>query len=182
MEIFKQIEGFTGYLIYNDGRIFSTKSNKFLKQFPGSSDYMQVGLSKKGRVKIVMVHREVAKAFLPNPENKPQVNHKNGKKHDNSVSNLEWVTKSENALHSIRVLGNPPPPNWAKGQFGKNHNRSKEIFEFDLKGNLLETYESGPDFQRKTGKNFSSPSWAIKNRRPIFNKLYSFSENLHFEL
>lgn len=65
-----------------------------------------------------MIHQLVAKAFIPNPENKPHINHKNGIRNDNSVQNLEWCTISENAIHSFRVLGHINP---LKGRFGKDH-------------------------------------------------------------
>ena len=70
--------------------------------------YYEVGLRKNGIKKYYLVHRLVAQEFIPNPENKPQINHKNGIKTDNFIENLEWVTNSENILHAYRVLGRKP--------------------------------------------------------------------------
>ena len=71
------------------------------------AEYPTVGLKdrSKGVRSMQLVHRLVAEAFIPNPENKPQVNHKNGNRADNMLSNLEWCTRSENCLHRNRVLG-----------------------------------------------------------------------------
>lgn len=67
--------------------------------------YLQVTLTKDSKSHTFTAHRLIATSFLPNPENKPEVNHKWGIKTDNRVSELEWATKSENQAHSFRVLG-----------------------------------------------------------------------------
>lgn len=64
-------------------------------------DYLGVNINGKVRT----IHRIVAQAFIPNPDNKPHVNHKDGNKHNNHADNLEWCTRSENQLHAYRVLG-----------------------------------------------------------------------------
>jgi hypothetical protein len=87
--------------ITKDGRII--KDGKELSTFD-SRGYRTVGINKK----MYSVHRLVAKQFIPNPDNKPFVNHKNGIKSDNRVENLEWVTRSENLIHSYRKLGVKP--------------------------------------------------------------------------
>lgn len=66
--------------------------------------YCRVRLGKNS--KLLSIHRLVAEAFIPNPENKPHINHKNGIKSDNHVKNLEWCTAKENCQHSINVLNN----------------------------------------------------------------------------
>lgn len=70
--------------------------------------YTRVSLSTQGKSKTAYLHRLVAKAFIPNPNNLPEVNHINGKKYDNGVENLEWNSKSQQMTHAMEVLGFKP--------------------------------------------------------------------------
>lgn len=104
----KPIEGFPRYGISKDGSVFSfnfhrTGKIKEMKLRYDKDGYQTVALWTGRGYKTVKVHRLVAAAFIDNPENKPQVNHKNGIKNHNVVGNLEWVTASENALHSYKI-------------------------------------------------------------------------------
>ena len=76
------------------------RNGKILRQSHSTKGYLQVFLTMNGKRHTVSVHRLVATAFLPNPENKPEVNHKNGDKNNNSVGNLEWSTQKENRKHA----------------------------------------------------------------------------------
>lgn len=116
METWKPIPGYEGYYEASDqGRIRSVDrivGNAKQRRARGCvraptviNGYEQVGLSVNGIYKDIKVHRAVALAFLPNPDNKPQVNHKNGIRNDNRLENLEWVTCSENHRHAFDVLG-----------------------------------------------------------------------------
>ena len=100
-EIFKPVVGFEMYEVSNLGRV--KRGDRFKKPTLASTGYLIVSLRDKSNRKSDTVHRIVAKAFISNPENKPEVNHINGDKEDNSVDNLEWVTRSENFLHAHKT-------------------------------------------------------------------------------
>ncbi len=90
-----------------------------------------------------LVHRLVAKTFIPNPDSKPQVNHKDGNKKNNKVSNLEWATRSENMLHALDVGLNPMVKN--------NKSHSKAVDMYSLDGKILLTFPSAAEARRQTG-------------------------------
>lgn len=103
-EIWRDVIGYEGfYQVSNYGRIksFKGKTERLLTVDTKNHAYAKVLLSKNGCGKTLLVHRIVAKTFIPNPENKPEVNHKNGNKYDNRVENLEWMTCSENTKHAF---------------------------------------------------------------------------------
>ena len=98
-------------VLHEEGGLKRSPS-KVLKQGKSKSGYLTVSFSVDSVKNNHSVHRLVARAFIPNELNKPQVNHKDGNKHNNHVDNLEWMTASENGLHSYRVLRNKV---WNKG-------------------------------------------------------------------
>lgn len=117
MEKWKDVVGYEGiYQVSDLGRVKRVKKTKgategkilknlLNKRKDNSEGYYYASLWRNGREHRITVHRLVALAFIPNPKNKPEINHKNGIKAFNRPENLEWVTKSENALHARRVLG-----------------------------------------------------------------------------
>ena len=107
-EVWKNIEGYEKlYQISNFGRVKSLNYNrtgkeKILKPSKDKDGYLHVGLCKNGKAKFFRVHRLVCSAFLENPENLPQVNHKDENKENNHVDNLEWVSPKENINYGTR--------------------------------------------------------------------------------
>ena len=87
--------------LYEDGRLYNHKTKRFKKWTKDKNGYMKTQIWINGKPKNVHQHRLLAEQFINNAENKPQVNHKNGIKHDNKIENLEWVTQSENGKHSF---------------------------------------------------------------------------------
>ena len=131
MEIWKTIAEAPNYEISTKGNVRNKTSKRMLKpQAFGATGYKQVSLKIKETNKYQKryIHRLVAQTFIDNPENKREVNHINGDKLDNRLSNLEWVTSSENQIK--------------RHQQGNIQTSNRKIGRFDLDGNLLEEYES----------------------------------------
>lgn len=100
-ESWLDIENWPKYKISNLGRVYSFKSNRCLKTTPHyKNKYLQVTLSKPSKIKTFRVHRIAADHFIPNPNNYLEVNHIDGNKNNNTISNLEWVTRCQNMSHA----------------------------------------------------------------------------------
>lgn len=140
-EIWKNINGYNRkYKISNTGKVVSLKENKKreLKLHDNGYGYLCVILCLNGKNKNHKVHRLVAETFLPNPNNFPCINHKDENKHNNNANNLEWCTYSYNNCYGKRIEK-------------VVEKTSKELKQYDLKGNFIKKWKNASEVQRKLG-------------------------------
>lgn len=142
MEIWKDVSNHKNIQVSNMGKIRNTHYNgsieENIKEYKPNRDgkgYLFVRTIINGEKVNLKVHRLVAQAFIPNPNNLPQVNHKNGIKVDNRVENLEWCTNQENIIHAIKN-------NLRIKKFGKESPNHREIVQFDKQGNFIKNWDT----------------------------------------
>lgn len=154
------VVGFEGlYKVSNKGDIKNAMTNKMLKQGKNSSNYYLVILCKDRHKYTKKVHRLVAEAFIPNPENKPEVNHIQVVTKDccnNCVDNLEWVTRKENYLHCKKLNRDSKPPI----QYGKFNNASHQVVQKDINGNVVKIWEC----VREVSETFNIERHSLRNK------------------
>lgn len=121
-KFFKMIPGYSNYLISENGELYSIKSRKYIKPRINENNYLIIDLYKNNIRKTYKLHRLVAQAFLDNPDNLPQVNHKDGNKLNNNVDNLEFCTASQNTQHA-----------WDNGLKENVRSKLKELGKINIK-------------------------------------------------
>ncbi|HHX69283.1 MAG TPA: hypothetical protein GX708_14705 [Gallicola sp.] len=162
-EIWKAIKGYEGhYEISNYGRVksFPTKRRTttiILKNKLTKDGYYETTLYANNKIKYIRTHRLVAQAFIPNLQNKPQVNHKDGNKLNNYVGNLEWVTNQENITHSIET--------GLQNLVGHNNPNAKPVAKYDLDGNLIRKYKCMRYAEEQTGVGYTNISQVCNGHR-----------------
>lgn len=138
----KDIEDFSGYRVTSDGRILGKRVG-VLRQSSVVGNYKSVSLCKNGKVFTKLVHRLVAEAFIPNPENLPDINHKDEDPTNNDVNNLEWCTRKYNNNYGTRK----------ERQSRTQLNRpdcSKRVKQYDKNGKFIAEYPSLKEANRQT--------------------------------
>ena len=206
-EMWKDIPGYEGkYQVSNTGQVRSLNYKgrgvvKLLKQYDNRDGYKRVCLCKNGKVKNHWTHRLVAIAFIPNPNNYKEVNHKDENPSNNNVKNLEWCTheynmnygtRNERASESMRGENNP---NYGKhhseehrkklseshkGKYkGKDSPVSKAILMYDKEGNFIKRFDSIADANEYFGKdrNCSTISHCLKGRnKTVYGYIFRYAE------
>lgn len=164
--IWKDIRGYKGiYQVSNDGRVRTVehitngrhvKPKELKVTILKCNRYARVRLYKQGKYRDYMVHRLVANEFVPNPDNKPQVNHIDGNRGNNNANNLEWCTQAENNRHAIDIgLQNPSVMLTAT---------RKKVLQLTLDGQVVREWRSMSEAARENRLEVSNISHCCKGR------------------
>ena len=174
IEVWKDVLGFEGlYQISNFGNVKSLERYVFipayggqfrhldeiiLSKMVGSMGYYKVVLCNGSKSKQVNIHRLIAIAFIPNPNNYPQVNHMDGDKQNNSINNLEWCTSKHNIRHSWAI--GLSKAYW-KDKGGEGNPLNIKVYQYDLNNNLIAEFYSFKEASIKTNVPRSSISRCV---------------------
>lgn len=157
-----EVKGTGGlYFVSDEGDVFSSQSNRKLKPHIQAGGYLRIELNYDGIKRKELIHRLVAEAFIPNPNNYPIVNHKDENPANNRVDNLEWCTYEYNSNYGTcqeRIREHRPQIE------GYTHVQSKVVRQFDLKGNFIKEYGSCGMAAKETGLDVRSISKCASGR------------------
>lgn len=164
-EIFRPVKGYEEmYEVSNLGRVKNCRNDKIMKQFE-CRGYLRIGLTKNHKQIKYPVHRLVAMAFIPNPNNLPFVNHKDENKLNNCVENLEWCTAQYNNTYGNRI------EKYVKTN--TNGKKSKTVLQYTLDGEFVAEWPSIMEIARKLGYHRGGIGKCCNNR-PMYKSAYGY--------
>lgn len=163
---------YCNFYISNVGKLKNVKTGTYYKLSVSQSGYFGVcvSLGSKNHRKMIKIHKAVAETFIPNPNNLPCVNHKDGNKLNNSVDNLEWCTYSCNTKHAYK-MGLCKP--------NKNVKMSKVIYQYTKDGYLKNSFPSTMDATRKLGNeayNTHLVACALGKRKSAYGYIWTYDK------
>lgn len=160
IEEWKNIDGYPNYLISNLGNVFSLNTGKNLKAGKNNGR-LQVSLSKNGKYKTFKIHKLVALAFIPNPDNLPQVNHKDENPLNNCVDNLEWCSSEYNINYGTR-------------NDRQSETNSKPVIQLNKNGEYVNKFDSIKNASQVTGYSSTYIISCCKGKKKKPQHLYTF--------
>lgn len=148
----RDIKGYEGkYMISDDGQVWSNYKKGFLKPYERPDGYLCVNLYKNGKPTGFSIHRLIAQAFIPNPNDLPIINHKDENKHNNCVDNLEWCNYSYNNSYGNRK-------NKIQQKIGR------KTYQYDLDGNLIAVWPSQQEASRQLNISSGNINYVIRGK------------------
>lgn len=174
-EEFRWVIGYEGaYKISNFGRVLSVaridsggyrRQERFLTAKIGPYGYLRVFLSKNGKTYTKKVHRLIAEAFIPNPENKPEVDHIDGNKTNNSISNLRWATSRENMNNPV-THARMSDSGKINANYGERSPFARKIGQYLPSGELVQVFDSAGRAAAATGLGYSAIRKCANGKMP----------------
>lgn len=157
-EIWRSIEGFENYYVSNFGKV-KTPRGKLLKEHFNYKGYVMVSLSKHNKCKLLSLHRIVAKAFIPNPNQLPCINHIDEDKTNNCINNLEWCDNAYNKRYSSAI----------------------KVMQYDIHGNYIKTWGAVADIEHDLNIPTTNISKCCRGQIKSINGFIFLYENTHIE-
>ncbi len=147
-----KVKDYENYEVRPNGEVINIKTGRVLKPRKNNNGYLHVSLYKNGEPKQFQIHRLVAEAFIPNPENLPEVNHRDEDKTNNSVDNLEWCTHEYNMNYGFRIKK-------------VSDKLSKPVYQYSLDGTFVKEWSSTRKVQKQLGYSQGNISACCRGER-----------------